>query len=124
MKLQELTCEVQSVKRVKSRTASRTGDDDGPASPSGTGSALTTMPPATKRPGSGGATPGGPSAGTTPLTTSRPTSKGGRVHKGNALSWNELVSSERAKVAAMLQQLDNNNREIEGQRYGRKALSY
>ncbi len=119
MKLQELTCEVQSVKRVKSRTASRTGDGDGgPASPSGTAPALTTMPPATKRPGSGGATPGGPSAGTTPLTTSRPTSKGGRVHKGNALSWNELVSSERAKVAAMLQQLDNNNREIEGQRYG------
>jgi hypothetical protein len=44
------------------------------------------------------------------------------VHKGNALSWNELVSSERAKVAAMLSQLDENNREIEGQRYEIKRL--
>ena len=46
-----------------------------------------------------------PSSNLTTPGPSRPTSKGGRVHKGNALSWNELVSSERAKVAAMLSQV-------------------
>jgi len=40
----------------------------------------------------------------------------GKVHRGQALSWGEVVQSERGKVAAMLQQLDENNREIEQQR--------
>jgi WD40 repeat protein len=43
-------------------------------------------------------------------------SSSGKVHKGQALSWGEVVQSERGKVAAMLQQLDENNREIEQQR--------
>ena len=76
----------------------------------GHGSATSTMPPAGKRPGSSGRGSGGasvapPSSNLTTPGPSRPTSKGGRVHKGNALSWNELVSSERAKVAAMLSQV-------------------
>jgi len=54
--------------------------------------------------------------------SSRPPSKGGRVHKGSALSMNEQVSNERAKVMAMLQQLDESNREIEGQRFEIKRL--
>jgi hypothetical protein len=124
VKVQELTCDLQSTKRVRSRAS-----HDAPSSPSGAElpSATSTMPPAGKRPGSSGRGSAGagvapPSSSMTSPGPSRPTSKGGRVHKGNALSWNELVSSERAKVAAMLTQLDENNREIEGQRYEIKRL--
>ena len=129
VKVQELTCEVQASKRSRSRTTARPGSEEPgsptPTAPTGSG---TTMPPATKRPDSGGGGKSGsgmmapPTSGSTTPGLSRPSSKGGRVHKGNALSWNELVSSERAKVAAMLTQLDDNNREIEGQRYEIKRL--
>jgi WD40 repeat protein len=49
-------------------------------------------------------------------TRDAPKLSSGKVHKGQALSWGEVVQSERGKVAAMLQQLDENNREIEQQR--------
>ncbi len=52
----------------------------------------------------------------------RAQSRGKRIHHGTSLTWNEIVSTERSKVATMLQQLDENNREIEQQRLEIKRL--
>ena len=95
--VQELTSDLQIARRRgggSSRAASALGEEEAPTP------APTTLPATSKTGGQGKGSRAPPSSGaTTPgLGGSRPGSKGGRLQKGNALSWNELVSSERAKV--------------------------
>ncbi|KAJ1478337.1 hypothetical protein T484DRAFT_2953649 [Baffinella frigidus] len=109
-KVSELTSEMQTMRRSR-KVPTPSGTRDSPA-------------PAELARSRAGSMRGESPATTPALGSARPATQSGsgKLVRGNPLTWNEMVSSERNKVQGLLEQLDENNREIEGQRYEIKRL--